>query len=96
MTWLDEQDQSKVEAALEKFRTSPSYEDAMRYAYGHERFAFWMHMADRTMIRRLGLGIHDIGDWNWRDAFDEGESPTAALMEALAADDTYSAMFSGE
>jgi hypothetical protein len=41
------------------------------------------------------VSIFDIADWAWRDAYDSGEKPGAAVREALRADDTF-AVLGGE
>lgn len=96
-TWLDTLDADKVEAALAKMRASQSYsvESCLRYAGNDERFALWLRQADLQAARRLGIGIFDLADWTWRDAYDAGDSPTDALFEALQSDDLY-ASFMGE
>jgi hypothetical protein len=40
------------------------------------------------------VSIFDLSDWAWRDAYDSGEPPGAAVREALRADDTYAALIS--
>tara|TARA_S200002703_G_scaffold38319_1_gene33591 strand:+ start:718 stop:948 length:231 start_codon:yes stop_codon:yes gene_type:complete len=37
---------------------------------------------DILMSRVSGLGIHDLADARWRDYFEEGLSPLAALRQA--------------
>lgn len=37
---------------------------------------------DILMSRISGLGIHDLADARWRDYFEEGLSPLAALRQA--------------
>jgi hypothetical protein len=80
-TWLDEQDQAKVTAALEKFRASTDHiaESAKRYGGDDERFDFWLYLIDRKVSRALGLSIFDLVDGPWRDYYDSGLSPMAAF-----------------
>lgn len=91
-TWLDQKDPAKIDAALAQMRErSPGYADEV--AGGDERFALWLAIVDGRMARSVGVTHRDIADWTWRDAYDSGMSPSEAAVEALQADDTYSALF---
>ncbi len=46
-------------------------------------FAIWLHTVDRAVRRRVLLGIDDLEDWGYRDAYDAGESPAEAAVEML-------------
>lgn len=93
-TWVDRQDQDKVERALRSLRErNPAYIADM--ADGDERYALWLANVDHRMGRLVGLGHRDIGDWTWWDAYEAGVSPRDAAREALEADDTYQALFGG-
>jgi len=90
--WLTTQDPSKVEAAA---ATMPA-EFAERYGNGDPYFALYLHLADRKCIRAVGVGIFDIADYLWHDAYTGGTTPSQAAREALENDDTLSALFGGE
>ena len=66
----------------------------LRYAGGARGFAAWLLVADALCLRRVGVSIFDLSDWSWRDAYDTGEPPGAAVREALRADDTYALLLS--
>lgn len=97
MTWIDVQDPAKVESSLTQLKATDRGRHIIEhYAGGDERFGLWLALADRRMTRAVGVGFSDISDWRWRDAYDEGYTPSEAAREALASDDTYAAMFGGE
>ena len=94
MSWRDEQDDQRraaISAVLDSER-GREYPDA---ASGDRGFAAWLLVADVTCTRRLAVSIFDIADWAWRDAYDSGEKPGAAVRDALRADDAF-AMRGGE
>lgn len=91
-TWLDQHpDQQGVEETMAKFRETPFHADWMSYAGGDERFALWLFMCDKRVVAIVGLGLRDLSDWGWRDAFDSGSGPFEAARAALAEDDTFGA-----
>ena len=85
---------TKVATAIENVRVSvnPHVVQLREYAGGDLRFATWWLMVDRACMRKIGLTTHDIADYTWRDAYDDGMSPSDALADALASDDIYSMM----
>lgn len=93
MSWITDQRErqgaEKVDATLTKFATNhPAY--IRENACGDREFGLWLYLVDR----RIGFLTHrDIADWHWRDAFDDGVSPTEAAREALSIDDTFSILF---
>ena len=89
MTWLDEQDAGKVDAALAKLRSTERGRTHIVEAGGDERFGLWLALVDQRMLRLIGLGYRDISDWRWADAYEDGYSPRDAAREALESDDTY-------
>lgn len=93
-TWFETQDSFKVEAALDRYVTAGRPFNTMGVT--DDYFGLWLWLADRSMSRVVGLGINDIGDWMWADAYESGQSPKSAAREALENDDTYSMMFGGE
>ena len=97
MTYIDElerRDPRKVAADLETYRTKrPSVSE---YDTGDERFGLWMAYVNARLLRSVGVGLFDLADWNMRDAYEAGTSPADAAREALASDDTFSALFGGE
>ena len=59
------------------------------YAGGDEDFARWLAAADRWCMGKVGVSIHDLADWVWRDGFESHMTPQDAVIEALSEDDTY-------
>lgn len=87
--WLDTQDPTKVADIIDR-----DGEKLMkRYNTGNVRFALWLSLVDRRMSNSVGVTHRDISDWTWADAFEDEMSPREAAREALAADDTFGAMF---
>lgn len=93
MTYLDTIDAAKITLALEKFRTEGTYAEYVRNAGGDENFAFWLRLVDAKMRKAVGVTHRDIGDWQWRDAYDNGYTPFEAARGALEDDDTFGALF---
>jgi hypothetical protein len=89
--WLTTQDPQAVAKALTKLTP-----DDLERGNNDPRFALWLKLVDRRMGRAIGLTHRDIGDWTWRDAFDDGVSPREAAFDALQADDTFGALFGGD
>jgi hypothetical protein len=89
MVWLDEQNPQRRQAirAMLDGERGGRY---LSYADGDRGFAAWLLVADALCTRRVGVSIFDLADWAWRDAYDTGETPGAAVRDALRADDTYS------
>ncbi|GAA0908666.1 hypothetical protein [Virgisporangium aurantiacum] len=58
-------------------------------------FVAWLLVADRTCVRHLGVSIFDLSDWAWRDAYDAGDPPGAAVRETVAADDMFGTLLGG-
>ena len=86
-TWWDAQNdqrQATINAALNTTRGR----HCQQYADGDHGFAAWLLVADLTCARRHQLSIFDLADWTWRDAYDGGIQPAAALHDALNNDDT--------
>jgi len=44
-------------------------------------FDQWMKDLDNLVERKFGMSIHDLPDMNFRDAYDDGESPADFLEE---------------
>ncbi|QFG10458.1 hypothetical protein KIV65_gp09 [Mycobacterium phage Anthony] len=59
--------------------------------YTNETMSFeaWLARIDRSMIRQVGVGYRDIGDWAWRDAYDNGVTTLEAAREALREEGLY-------
>ena len=99
MTWMTDQRErqgvEKVDGAVADFAARNA--DYVRdYANGNPEFGLWLALVDRRMGRAVGVTHRDIADWTWHDAFDDGVSPSEAAREALAADDTFGALFGDE
>lgn len=96
-TWIDSQPAEKIEAALQRMREHPErFERTSAYAGGDERFGLWLALVNKRLSNAVGLGLFDLGDWNIRDAYDDGMSPREAAAETLRNDDTYSVLIGGE
>lgn len=48
-------------------------------------FNQWMAHVDAEMLKIAGLTSDDIGDYEYRDCYDDGLDPAAAAHEALEA-----------
>jgi hypothetical protein len=94
MTWWDEQDDQR-RAALMAVLTSERGRRCLEYAGGCRGFAAWLLVADLTCARTVGVSIFDLSDWAWRDAYDAGQNPGAAVRQALRADDTFGVLPGG-
>ncbi len=94
MSWWDEQDDQR-RAAISAVLDSERGKEYLAYASGDRGFAAWLLVADVICTRRLGVSIFDLADWAWRDAYDAGQKPGAALREALYADDTFGTLLGG-
>jgi hypothetical protein len=94
MSWWDEQDDQR-RTAISAVLNDERGQLYVNHAHGDRGFAAWLLVADVTCRRRLGVSIFDLADWTWRDAYDSGEHPGAAVRQALRDDDTF-AMFLGD
>ena len=74
---------------LHTVQRSDQAADYLRYARDDKQFALWLALVNRQLLRRVGLGLFDLGDFNARDCFDSGASPAQGAQDALEADDTY-------
>lgn len=96
MSYLDTLPELKVERALERARSqafrAPGGRDMLETAGGDERYALWLLIADAGCARRIGVGIFDLADHTWADAYENGDSPSTAVLDAIANDDTFSAL----
>src|SRR2546429_8225243 len=93
MAWLAGQDPTR-RAAISTVLDGEHGTRYLDYARGERGFAAWLLVADALCLRRIGVSIFHLSDWAWRDAYDSGEPPGAAVREALCADDTYAALIS--
>jgi hypothetical protein len=85
MSWWEGQSDRR-RAAINAVLDSQRGTDYLRYANADRGFAAWLLVADVTCTRQFALSIFDLVDWAWRDAYDAGEQPGAALRHALEAD----------
>lgn len=90
MSWLDQQDPVLVERRLEELRETPPR--AAAHANGDERFGLWLHLADVACMRSFGISIFDLADWGWYSAYESGQGPKRAMLEAMEEDDLGAAM----
>ena len=99
-TYIDALPAARREVLLDNMRhrnfTSGGRNFLDDYAGGDERYAAWLILCEISCSRKIGLGIFDLSDWTWADAYADGLSPTAAVLGALASDDTYAALFGAE
>jgi hypothetical protein len=85
MSWWEEQSDRR-RAAINAVLDSERGTDYLHYANADRGFAAWLLVTDVTCTRHFALSIFDLADWAWRDAYDAGEQPGAALRLALEAD----------
>lgn len=52
----------------------------------------WMKIANRWLVARLGISIHDLADFCSRDLYDAGASALEAAITALESDDLGATM----
>lgn len=94
MTYLDTRPTGQVEQALAKARErgfrALGGRDMLAAASGDEKYALWLLIADTKCGGMIGLGIFDLADYVWADAYANGDSPRTAVLDALANDDTFS------
>ncbi len=93
MGWLDREDPTR-RAAISTVLDGEHGTRYLGHAGGDQGFAAWLLVADALCLRRVGVSIFDLADWAWRNAYDAGEPPGAAVREALRADDTYAVLLS--
>jgi hypothetical protein len=41
----------------------------------HQKFKTWLAQCDKIVASKLGVGLHDMPDANWRDYYDDGLTP---------------------
>ena len=44
-----------------------------------DTFQIWLRKCDAVVLGKVGFGLHDLPDANWRDYFDDGLSPKDAV-----------------
>ena len=66
---------------------SPSAEQCWEYAKGHLGFYGYLRSCDATLMRAAGMGIFDLPDRLWRDAYDERQRPRDVISEILEGGD---------
>lgn len=49
-----------------------------------DNFAAWLRKVDQFVGATLGVGIHDLPDYCWRDLFDDGLDPVEAAEDFVA------------
>jgi hypothetical protein len=89
--WLDGQPPQR-RAAISGVVDGERGGQYLAYAHGDRGFAGWLLVADALCRRRVGVSIFDLADWAWRDAYDAGEPPGAAVRQTIRADDTVAAL----
>ena len=58
-------------------------------ATAFDGFTAWMAKVDALMARSCGMSSMDLPDWNYRDAYDDGASPSSAARQAIRAARDY-------
>lgn len=53
--------------------------------YTDARFDAWLAKVDAALVAKVGLGYRDIDDYCYRDAFEDGATPSQAARAALRA-----------
>lgn len=48
-------------------------------------FQTWMGLVDLLIRQRTTMGVDDIDDWSYRDAYDRGVTPKQAASRAIQA-----------
>lgn len=56
----------------------------IEWAGGDREFALWLIYCDKRVTRAVGLGLRDMEDWLWRDAYDNNVTPANAVIDAFA------------
>jgi len=52
-------------------------------------FTAWMAKVNAHMVKYCTMGADDLPDWNYRDAYDDGMSPSQAARSAIRAAKDY-------
>jgi hypothetical protein len=52
-------------------------------------FDYWLQRVNAYLVRKCGLGSDDLPDWCYRDAFDDGYTPSEAAREVIRAARDY-------
>ena len=63
------------------------------YAGGHIAFEGWLILVDKSIQRKVGLGLFDLADAPLRDYFEDGITPREAATLVLSEDDTFGGFF---
>jgi hypothetical protein len=94
MGWWDEQTDQRRTAIMAGLNSERG-QRCLEYSGGSQGFAGWLLVADVTCVRTVGVSIFDLSDWTWRDAYDAGTQPGAAVRDAVQGDDTVAALLGG-
>lgn len=58
----------------------------LEYCGGDTAFAAWLQLVDDCIMDQLGVGVFDLTDYMWRDAYDDERSPADAVDDFIEAD----------
>lgn len=47
------------------------------------KFVAFMRDVDNYVLKQTGLGVHDLEDWEWADAYESGQSAYDAACEFI-------------
>lgn len=50
----------------------------------------WLDSVDQSVKEQVGVSIHDLTDFRFRDAFDDGCKPESTAQDVIANDQEYS------
>jgi hypothetical protein len=56
--------------------------DWLACAHRDEQFAAWLCLVDYELHDRVGFGLHDIPDRDWRGMYDDDLDPAQAAIDA--------------
>lgn len=84
--WLKSKPEDKIARVIAKMvaATDRLSVDMRNYAGDDNEFCLWLWLCNDRIMRRLGVGLMDIEDWGWRDAYDSDLSPAEAVRDAMA------------
>lgn len=94
MSWTLNHD--KQTQAVQAYEAGEARYDRVRpYAGDDASFGVYLAVCDQVCLTIAGVGIFDIADYAWRDAYDDATAPRAAVREALGQDDVFRHMVTG-
>jgi hypothetical protein len=91
MSWLESKPADAIGPAMQLLADSedPRAVAVRDYCGGDLRFGLWLYLVDKRCRTVFGLSVFDLEDFGWRDAYDDGSSPKAALHEFCEEHDVF-------